>query len=157
MKLMHKLTVKEPRLCVFLWDLCRSSITFFLLSTAADAAAVARYLLKTLRLELSWSSLNEHLINHPYNALSLSASLCHLSLSLSLEHKLFFYHKKTSSSLFCSVFFSWSVDCWWQLKYLKKSTFLLLFVVPVQFFRCSFLILLALVLFRDEWYAIMVN
>lgn len=124
MKLMHKLTVKEPKqkILVSLWSF------FFFCFFVVDSlsAAVARYL-KMRRVELSWSSLNEHLINHPYNA-SLFSSCSLLLFPTCLCRSPFRYLQKKSLLLnsfhnfFLRRFFLWSVDCWWQLKYLKKST-----------------------------------
>lgn len=112
MKLMHKLTVKETRGWKSFFGICVVRRLLFLLSTAI-AVVVARYLQKTWRTELSWSSLNEHLINHPYNArcLSLLFPLPLVSVAFVIFKKSFnsFYHKKFSSCCSAWLYFRFVV------------------------------------------------
>lgn len=116
MKLMHKLTVKLR----LKNSLLSSSENFFFRSFLP----ALRYL-KMWRAELSWSSLNEHLINHPYNAPSLSFFLSRFHLSV-----VFVISPKKKASFFSLLRFSWSVDLLMAIKISQKINV----VVPVQFF-----------------------
>lgn len=152
MKLMHKLTVK-------LWD----SLLVRLSCRSAEYVDEegGRIISLKSKQKLSWSSLNEHLINHLYTMLSrsLEDSLdSRKKRNNSRRRRWSEYSKANTQTLSTEsvhkkklllefIVILRSVDCWWQLKYLKKKINVffvvcrvvsLLLPVSLQFFFTSY-------------------
>lgn len=163
MKLMHKLTVKESSWKILSLSssgglvrvarVCVESFVArfpFLFCCLGFCVALRRYL-KMRRAELSWSSLNEHLINHPYNAsvaLFAAASLAFFAffsfplvcrdplvsfvifkkIVFCVELFLLFTIQRTSYFVFFVV-----GRLLMAIKISQKINVLFVFVVPVQF------------------------